>query len=72
MSQWKTQGFWSRAWFFALLLFIVGFTTDSDATWLGDGSSKPKRVFSPGFIAFCALVAVFELMVLNHFYGASR
>ncbi len=33
---------------------------------------KPKRVFSPGFIAFCALVAVFELIVLNHFYGASR
>jgi hypothetical protein len=47
------------------------FSFYSDATWLGDGPSKPKRVFSPGFIAFCALVAVFELMVLNHFYDAS-
>lgn len=71
MSRWKAQGFWSRAWFYALLLFLVGFATDSDAAWLGDGLSKPKRVFSPGFIAFCVLVAVFELIVLNHFYGAS-
>jgi hypothetical protein len=72
MSQWRTQGFWSRAWTYALLVFLAVLTSYSDATWLDGGSSKPKRVFSPGFIAFCALVAVFELIVLNHFYGASE
>ncbi|WP_434703020.1 hypothetical protein J3P85_19130 [Pseudomonas sp. Z1-12] len=71
MSQWKTQGFWSKAWLYALLVFLAAFTFYSDATWLGDGSSARKRVFSPGFIAFCTLVAVFELMMLNHFYSAS-
>ncbi|NUT84249.1 hypothetical protein [Pseudomonas brassicacearum] len=71
MTQWKTQGFWSKAWTYALLVFLVVFTFYSDATWLGDGPSKRKRIFSPGFIAFCALVAVFELIALNHFYGAS-
>lgn len=30
---------------------------------------KPRRVFTRGFVAFCVLVAVFELIVLNQFYG---
>ncbi|WP_185066907.1 hypothetical protein [Pseudomonas frederiksbergensis] len=31
---------------------------------------KPRRVFTRGFVAFCVLVAVFELVALNQFYGA--
>ncbi len=30
---------------------------------------KPRRVFTRGFVAFCVIVAVLELMMLNHFYG---
>ena len=31
---------------------------------------KPRRVFTRGFVAFCVMVVVLELMALNHFYGA--
>ena len=31
---------------------------------------KPRRVFTRGFVTFCVMVAVLELMTLNHFYGA--
>lgn len=30
---------------------------------------KTRRVFSWGFVAFCVLVAVLELMTLSHFMG---
>lgn len=30
---------------------------------------KPRRVFTRGFVAFCVLVAVLELMTLNHIYN---
>ena len=30
---------------------------------------KPRRVFTRGFVAFCVMVAVLELMTLNHFYS---
>lgn len=33
---------------------------------------KPRRVFTRGFVAFCVMVAVLELIVLNHLYGAQR
>jgi hypothetical protein len=45
------------------------FSFYSDATWLDDGSSNRKRVFSPGFLTLCVLVAIFELIVLNGLYG---
>ena len=51
----------------ALLMVIPG---ASDAGWMGGGSSNRKRVFSPGFVVLCVLVAVVELIALNHFYGA--
>lgn len=41
----------------------------SGAGWLGGGSHNRKRVFGPGFIVVCVLVAVVELVALNHFYG---
>ncbi|SDZ62101.1 hypothetical protein [Pseudomonas sp. NFIX28] len=31
---------------------------------------KPRRVFTRGFIAFCVMVAVIELIALNQLYGA--
>jgi len=34
------------------------------------GSPGRKRVFSPGFVVLCTIVAVVELIALNHFYGA--
>lgn len=30
---------------------------------------KPRRVFTRGFVVFCVVVAVLELMTLNYFYG---
>jgi hypothetical protein len=30
---------------------------------------KPRRVFTRGFVAFCVLVAVLELMTLNQIYN---
>jgi hypothetical protein len=29
-----------------------------------------KRVLSPGFVAFCAVAVVIEVLALTHFYGA--
>ncbi|UVL82275.1 hypothetical protein LOY35_18830 [Pseudomonas sp. B21-028] len=69
MTQWRTQGFWSKARIYAVLALIAVFSFYSDATWLGDGSSNRKRVFSPGFLTLCVLVAIFELVVLNGLYG---
>ncbi len=31
---------------------------------------KPRRVFTRGFVAFCVMVAVIELIALNQFYAA--
>ncbi|WP_261400656.1 hypothetical protein [Pseudomonas sp. DR208] len=68
-TSWREQSFWSKvgviAWL-ALLMMIPGY---SDAAGLSLGSSGRKRVFSPGFVVLCTIVAVVELIVLNHFYG---
>lgn len=45
------------------------FTTYTGAFWLGDGSSNRKRVFSPGFVVLCTIVAVVELIALNQCHG---
>lgn len=42
----------------------------SEAGWLSGSSSNRKRVFSPGFVAFCVLAAVVELIAMNRFYGS--
>jgi hypothetical protein len=31
---------------------------------------KPRRVFTRKFVVFCVLVAVFELVALNMYYGS--
>lgn len=71
MTAWRQQRFWSKFWVWAWLAFMAVFTTYTGAFWLGDGSSNRKRVFSPGFVVVCVFVAVVELIVLNHLYGAS-
>ncbi|MBV4452714.1 MULTISPECIES: hypothetical protein [Pseudomonas] len=70
MTAWREQSFWSKFWVWAWLAFMAVFTSYTGAFWLGDGSSNRKRVFSPGFVVLCVFVAVIELILLNHFYGA--
>lgn len=70
MTAWRHQSFWSKFWVWAWLAFMAVFTTYTGAFWLGDGSSNRKRVFSPGFVVLCTIVAVVELIALNHFYGS--
>ncbi|WP_260401296.1 hypothetical protein [Pseudomonas rhodesiae] len=68
-TSWREQPFWSKvgviAWL-ALLMMIPGY---SDAAGLSWSSSGRKRVFNPGFVGLCTIVAVVELIALNHFYG---
>lgn len=68
MYQRRTQGLWSKAGYYALLTFLAVVDVFTGGGWLG-GSVDRKRVFSPGFIALCVLVAVVELIALNHIYA---
>lgn len=68
-TSWREQSFWTKFWVWAWPAFMAFFTTYTDAFWLGDGSSSRKRVFRPGFVVLCTIVAVVELIALNHFYG---
>ncbi len=56
-------------WTYTLLALMVVFTTEA-GIWPDDSSSNRKRVFSPGFVALCTIVAVVELIALNYFYGS--
>ncbi|BCJ05571.1 hypothetical protein PRtIB026_A46300 [Pseudomonas sp. RtIB026] len=33
---------------------------------------RPRRVFTRGFVMFCVLVVIMELMFLNQFFGHPR
>ncbi|MFT0867221.1 hypothetical protein [Pseudomonas sp. CAM1A] len=33
---------------------------------------RPRRVFTRGFVMFCVLVVIMELMFLNQFFGRPR
>ena len=55
-------------WTYTLLALMVVFTTEA-GIWPDDSSSNRKRVFSPGFVVLCTIVAVVELIALNHFYS---
>ncbi|WDG45001.1 hypothetical protein PUP72_13680 [Pseudomonas synxantha] len=70
MTAWREQSFWSKVGVWAWLTLLMVIPGASDAGWLGGGSSTRKRVFSPGFVVLCVFVAVSELILLNHFYGA--
>ncbi|OPA93478.1 hypothetical protein BFW86_05240 [Pseudomonas fluorescens] len=70
MTQWRTYSFWTKAWMLAVLSLLVVVSDGADPSWLCEGPSQRKRVFSPGFIVLCIFVAVCELILLNHFYGA--
>lgn len=69
MTAWREQSFWSKFWVWAWLSFMAVSTSCTAAFWLGDDSANRKRVFSPGFVVLCSIVAVVELIALNHFYG---
>lgn len=70
MTAWREQTFWSKVGVIACLAFLLMLPGYSDVAGLGVGSSGRKRVFSPGFVVLCTIVAVVELIALNHFYGA--
>ena len=67
-TSWREQSFWSKVWLWAWLALMVVFTAEA-GIWPDGSSSNRKRVFSPGFVVLCAIVAVAELIALNHFYG---
>lgn len=69
MTAWREQSFWSKVWLWAWLALMVVFTAEA-GIWPEGSSSNRKRVFSPGFVVLCAIVAVVELIALNHFYGS--
>lgn len=69
MTAWREQSFWSKFWVWAWLALMVVFTAEA-GIWPEGSSSNRKRVFSPGFVVLCTIVAVVELIALNHFYGA--
>lgn len=69
MTAWREQSFWSKVWLWAWLALMVVFTAEA-GIWPEGSSSNRKRVFSPGFVVLCTIVAVVELIALNHFYGA--
>ncbi|WDY59861.1 hypothetical protein PVV54_09655 [Pseudomonas sp. PSKL.D1] len=69
MTQWRSEGFWKKAWAYAGLAALLALVSEgADVSGLGGGSSNRKRVFSPGFIALCVVVVVVELLVLQHLY----
>ena len=70
MTSFRNLGFWGKVWACAWIAFLLLTSGDSGANWMDISSSGRKRVFSPGFLVLCAFVAVFELILLNHFYGA--
>lgn len=69
MTSFRNLGFWGKVWACVWTVFLMLASTESDLSWMGGGSSGRKRVFSPAFLALCAMVALIELILLNHFYG---
>lgn len=69
MTAWRNQSFWSKVGVLAWLALLMMIPGACDAAGLGEGSSGRKRVFSPGFVVVFVVVAVVELIALNHFYG---
>ncbi|WP_225913317.1 hypothetical protein [Pseudomonas asgharzadehiana] len=72
MTAWREQSFWSKVGVIACVAFLMMIPGYSDAAGLSWGSSGRKRVFSPGFVVLCTIVAVVELVALNHLYGVPR
>ena len=72
MTAWREQSFWSKVGVIACLAFLMMLPGYSDVAGLSGGSSGRKRVFSPGFVVLCTIVAVVELISLNHVYSARR
>jgi len=71
MTSFRNLGFWGKVWLCACVAFLLLTSGESGANWMDISSSGRKRVFSPGFLVLCVFVAVIELLLLNHFYGAA-
>lgn len=72
MTAWREQSFWSKFWVWTWLALLMVLPFISDAGPICLGSSGRKQVFSPGFVVLCTIVAMVELIALNHFYDARR
>ncbi|MCD5979101.1 hypothetical protein [Pseudomonas quasicaspiana] len=72
MTQWEPGEFTKKTRNRALLACLIIVSFFVDVSWLGDGSSNRKRVFSAGFVSLCIIVAVLELVILNGIYGQGR
>ncbi|MBY8946316.1 hypothetical protein J1G35_10605 [Pseudomonas sp. SH10-3B] len=70
MTAWREQSFWSKVGVIACVVFLMMIPGYSDVAGLSWSSSGRKRVFSPGFVVLCTIVAVVELIALKHFYSA--
>ncbi|WP_277761464.1 hypothetical protein [Pseudomonas sp. A34-9] len=70
MTSWRTLGFWGKVSACVWMVFLVVIASESGVSWMDGGSSGRKRVFSPGFLVLCVFVAVVELILLDHLYGA--
>jgi hypothetical protein len=70
MASFRNLSFWGKVWALVWLVFLMLTASESGVNWDGGGSSGRKRVFSLGFVILCVFVAVVELVLLNHFYGA--
>jgi hypothetical protein len=70
MTGWKYLGVWGKVWACVWVAFLILTTSETGVSWMGGGLSGRKRVFSPGFLVLCVFVAVVELILLKHFYGA--
>ncbi|MFP3493567.1 hypothetical protein SB759_05020 [Pseudomonas sp. SIMBA_059] len=69
MTAWRKQSFSCKVKVLACAGLLMMFPGYSEAAGLGRSSYGRKRVFSPGFIVLCVIVAVIELLALSHFYG---
>ncbi|MCU1774260.1 hypothetical protein [Pseudomonas sp. 13B_3.2_Bac1] len=70
MTPFRNLGFWGKVLACAWITFLLLTSGESSANWMDISSSGRKRVFSLGFLVLCVFVAVLELILLNHFYGA--
>ncbi len=72
MAEWERNGLTKRMQGWAILICMLLIGLFIDGPWPDSDSSNRKRVFSPGFISLCVVVATLELVILNGMYGEGR
>ncbi|WP_313047684.1 hypothetical protein [Pseudomonas soli] len=56
---------WPTCLLVGLIIALMGALNIQDWPSL----ERPRRVFSRGFVMFCVLVVIMELILLNQFFG---